>query len=347
VKPGTRITYATTQRARVAASTVRLDDAGEWVGADGRRLPEAGDSTERGVAQMTVVALTPSHAVLSITRWRRGSDGNLAFDGETCAVGVPGSAGEVWIDPAVLAGAERAPPSGVRVVRRPYDAGAKRYDAIWFLGEGERADRLSVYDAESGVLVHRAAIEADDADGGRRPVGATIVDVRDATPPWADASPPKWLPMIQWLDYSGMETSSGEGHVGGAIPRTAHVTVEARGPGWMRVGVVDTAAASGDLPVRRPSTVVSGPAQYLGYFIPPPAIAGLKAGAELDRDPTTGFVVRVGNETRVEGRDVVVIVGENAALRVEAAYDVVSGMRVHLSIDDRARRVLTHWKLGG
>ena len=95
-----------------------------------------------------------------------------------------------------------------------------------------------------------------------------------------------------------------------------------------------------------PSTVVSGPAQYLGYFIPPAAIPGLKAGAELDRDPTTGFVVRVGSETRVEGRDVVVIVGECPAIRIEAAYDAGSGMRVHLSIDDRSRRVRTHWTLG-
>lgn len=358
VKAGTRITYATTDTTLTGVeSEARLDARGEWVTSDG--LPVAGPESRNvlGLEQVGVVALTTSNAVLSVTQWGLTGGAAPARLGETAIVGTPGAGGDYWIDPAVLRRAERDVPPGTRVARHRYAAAAKTYEALWITSADDPARRLSVYDLDSGVLLHQASAiaagatspAASSASAARTRVltTSTLVTIRDAAPPWAGARPPPWLPMLQFTDYVGDETTSIPGRPASSVARSRHVSIDARGPGWLRFHAEDrstrdgTAATSSRREVR-----AAGPAQYFGLYVPPSALSDLRPGQELDRDPQTKFVIVVGSATHVDGREVVVITGENEMFRIEAAYDRRSGMRVHVTVHDHLRHLRRDWRLG-
>ncbi len=358
VKAGTCITYASTEVALVGADPgVRIDEQGEWVTVAGQRIAAKEHLEVRMLREVRVVALTRDNAVLSVTSWGLPSGTLPARRGESAIVGVPGAGGEYWIDPAVLRKAAHAVPPDARIVRRPYVVLAKRYDAVWIASGSDSEHRLAVYDVESGALLHQASMTPPEstspadsprsAPGARALATSTLVTIRDAPPPWANASPPLWLSMMQWTDFVGDETTAVPGHAPTSVARTRHVSVDARGAGWLRLNNEDRQATSGQAPsAPRRSVRVAGPAQYFGFYVPPSALADLRPGRELDRDPMTRFVIVVGSAMRVDGHDAVVIVGENDTCRLEAAYDRSTGMRIHVTVHDKTRDVRREWKLG-
>jgi len=358
VKAGTRLTYATTTTPIAGVDVgLRLDEGGAWVGADGQRLAVGGPDDLRGLLQVDVVALTGANAVLSVASWGRPSEEGPPRLSETAIVGVPGAGGDYWISPTALRRTDRAVPADVRFERRPYEARARRHDALWIASGRDAVSRLAVYDLESGVLLHLAstmpavAPRAGDPDpsprGGRALTSSTLVNVRDAAPPWAGARPPDWLAMFRWTDYVGEETTATPGGAAATLARARHLAVDARGPGWVRLHAEDQPTTSGDAPPSpRRSAHACGPAQYFGLYVPPSALVELRPGQELDRDPETKFAIRVGSATRVDGHDVVEILGENAMFRVEVAYGRTNGMRVHATTDDRSRGQRVDWRLG-
>ncbi len=360
VHPGTRLVYYAAAASVAGMGTdFKLDENGDWVTADGRRVggsPKQGGGSGHGLTQVDVVFLSDAQSVLAVTSWGFTPEGSPRLIGDASGVGIPGAGGDWWLSPAVLQRVPERNGADLKILRGPYSARGKQFQALWFWSGNAQGNQVHVYDLASGVLLHagsstdQAAAQFVDPNA---PVSATrllttttVVDVRDVAVPWADDPAPDWLATLGTLGWAGAYAV--------VIPNvpvyqqglSVRLTANDRGPGWARFTTDIVLQNSMGLPPTTQQTVrVAGPAQLGGLYVPPAAFARLTPGQVLDRDPDTKYSFSVGQAANVDGRPAVTFVGEGPLLRVDLAYDRATGLQVYAKTTDRSLNIVSEVKL--
>lgn len=339
VQPGTRLTYYG-GAAIIPDENMCFfrDEGGDWVDEEGKRY--RGEETEGhggvGYTQVTVAALDSRSAVLDI-RVFGISPVSLLTTG--CCVGPPGAPGDYWVNPQVLRQIPDQRMGRYRVIRCTYPlAGGK--PAIRFHYQDRSTRYTQVFDLETGALLHSSVGSSPTLDqsgrGGQLIAHCTLIGTRQIQVPWAAAPPPDWTGSIQNIRYQGQEVLAVTGASTQRFPGEGRITVTKRGPGWLRYLLH---LAFTGIPGMPPATFdfdrVSGPAQFGGLWIPPGALAALRPGQVLDRDPTTGFVVSVD-----QSGDMVIINESGPVQQVLCGYNRATGMLAFLDRVDQSSQMI-------
>ncbi|MFP4055399.1 MAG: hypothetical protein ACLF0G_00845 [Candidatus Brocadiia bacterium] len=349
VRRGTRITYYSSSAIVIGAREYYVrDEDGNWKDQHGNhyRKERGGDGTGgHGYTQVNVAALDRQRAVLDIRMYSfvdaSTSRPPMQF-GAGSALALPGAGADYWLSPRVLRQVGEGRFDGTRIVRMPYTVGGKTYRALRFQYERKGARIVHVFDLETGLLLHSNS--ATDVQGltpttpGRAEMGSTrqmltqstYVGHRDVPIPWSRRAGARWPAGLRRLRYDGSTTVSVPGCMPVSLPVRASSTVSRRGADWAQYTfTVSVNGGYGLPPNTRRSERVSGLGQFGAIWVPPAALAALRAGQVLDRDPLTQVVTSVSHAGPALGLGRVVAVSEsNAVQRLDYTYDAASGLLV-------------------
>jgi hypothetical protein len=315
VQPGVRLTYT-------AGAALVPDD------------PDDRGGGGAGYTQIDVVAVSDKQVVLRILSWGMPSGAGPVVPLITsCYVGPAGAGGDWYLNPQVLKRATDLHDDHLKVVRGPYQAAGKTFDAVRFEWERDGTKNVWVYDAKSGVLLHNGV--ASERAQSRGLANGDLKRIRTAKIPWADAPVPDWVADVKAVRYTGQYTISVPGVQSYSAAMRMEAKVVDRGATWLRLKrhIERSAIVQGMPSDVDDCVVVSGRAQLAGLWIPPKALQDLKAGQVLDRDPDTGIETRVEDfDTGPNGARVVRIVERDPIYSAQLSYDVKSGLLVGMRV---------------
>jgi len=319
VKEGARVTYygasASIPRERYY---VYKNERGNLMKAD-----EVGPAGA-GLAQFEVVALDHTTAALSHTLFMGVETGQLAPHESFCEVGVPGAT-SIWVNPGVLATADRFQGGGLRVVRMPYTVGGKTYNGVRFDYTVGNDHHASVFEQETGLLIYYThAVESPDLRRVQLAM-AQLVNMRQVNLPWGTGTAPDWLQAQGSVAYEGRISVFVPGSPTIPMPYSMAVQVKSNGAKWTRFSVVRYVHGM----VNSSTEMVTGAGQiFRGFWLPPQALSVLQPGQVLDQDPDTKMTVSVA--AAPAGFDGIVLTESNGAAESVYAYDRSNGALVYI-----------------
>lgn len=356
VKPGLRLTFyaasATIPQSYVGGLV--QDPNGRWVDpktGKSYRMEGNASASGHGYTQIDVLALTDDAVVYDVRALGiEGVDGPVRFISATGCTTPPGAAGDWWVNPDVLnQSVDNLNGPGVRSQRMPYKAAKKQYDAVWISTTTGNGSISYVIDLNGGMTLHTATCTSSAGGvtningvptnvGGSTSLGqTTFIGMREIQVPWMGQPLPQSLSQVRELVYEGQSTVSIEG-VSTSIPMRAVVDIIGRGPDFIQIKKMTTLNYGNGVPPEESTTVaVSGTSQILPLCIPPRALANLRNGQEIDRDPFTminTFVSFIGQDQ--SGNQVVTlteIINDNAP-RTDYVYDMRSGILSAVQMTD-------------
>ena len=341
LKPGARVSYF--QGSATIASDGQIlvqDDKGNWVNVAGQKFavkdnPGTGGG---GFTQLTIVA-ADARVVAAEMRTFVLIDpkgGRVSFASVGALVGTPAALSDYWLSPASLAARPDSNEGGLSVHRMPYPLGGRTYNAIVVEMRSGTSYQRSTYDLETGLLL-AASTSAVGAGGfvpnpngtssmkagGSLITSTVLAGVRQLKLPWGDDARPEAIVRGARFDYRGTYSTvvAGSPPVSQAI--TTNLTFGEPGAQWAqaRFGVA-LASLLGGPPQTSVSDRVLGSWMTMPGWLQPKTIARLAPGTVVDEDPVTRFrTTYLG----VRG-DSAVVVEEGPFDRVEAAFDVRSGV---------------------
>ncbi len=213
-------------------------------------------------------------------------------------VELPGS-GEFWFSPQVLKNAESAASDVFQVARLPlvveeveYNAVRMQSNTITNQGSGEE---VWAFDAATGLLVfYRQALYRHD---GSQSSGTTLslLGQRQLRLPWRNGTIPSWVEAgVAWQFAGNQVLDVGVGNPV-PLPMASTTRITRVGALWSEhaqsISLYGRDAGS--------SITATGPMQIFGgFWLPPEAIAVLKAGTVLDQDPISGIQISVVEANR-------------------------------------------------
>ncbi len=319
VKEGLRVTYygasASIPRNRYY---VYKNERGNLIKAD-----EVGPAGA-GLAQFEVVALDDTTAALSYTLFMGVETGQLAPHESFCELGVPGAT-SIWVNPAVLATADRFQGGGLQVVRMPYTVGGKTYNGVRFDYTVGNDHHASVFEQETGLLIYYThAVESPDLRHVQLAM-SQFVNMRQVNLPWGTGTAPDWVQAQGSVAYDGTVTVFVPGSPTIPMPYSMAVQVKGSGPKWTRFSVVRYVHGM----LNSSTEMVTGAGQiFRGFWLPPQALGVLQPGQVLDQDPDTKMTVSVA--AAPAGFDGVVLTESNGVAQSVYAYDRSSGALVYI-----------------
>jgi len=359
LKPGAVLTYYS------AAATIPqgrhyyyLDEHGRWVRKDdptkryGRaEMPSA---SGHGFTRVQVVALDRNAAALDVRSYNiSGVNGPVILFGVNGALGLPSAGGDWWINPNILKRGVGRQGEGTVIVRMPYAVAGKTYQAIRIHTERPGALNAYVFDEATGMLIATSAsvkVPATLTEPSKMSLAQnSFRGMRVVTVPWANLPPPAWVRTVRTITYTGSLAVVLPGTPRTAFPVSVRYQVAARGPTWL---FMNKTAQQGSLPGMPPTTATStqvfGHAQLGGLWVPPAAMAGLRVGQVLDKDPVTQVTCVVShNGPTPQGRNVLVLSEVSRAQRLDYTYDAASGMLIGYSDMNQVLHTHTQVALAG
>jgi hypothetical protein len=320
LREATRVTY------RIQSATIAQSDDVEG-------------SSGAGWVQYDVVALAGGSAVNAVRYFADFGDGNAMPNQVGGLVSLPGY-GDYWLSPKVLPNAERVASKELVVLRGPYEVEGQSYDAVRFQYETGGAKFAWVFDEASGILLFHSSDIGTDTSQTRQLSQMMLVKQRQVKLPWRTGAAPGWVRDGSQLRYKGTYAT--------LIPtvqpyvRDLAITVNATGAhdNWTEFSVNTTLAGQSGK-----GTQVTGAAQlFYGWWLAPEALAALKPGKVIDRDPVTGVQVAV---SRGSGGNVV-LTETGARFRTALTYDK-NGTLLSLDqeLDQTATTIQVKLKLTG
>lgn len=181
----------------------------------------------------------------------------------------------------------------------------------------------------AGILACRIETLGSLDTAKQNSVVMEFMSARQMEPAWAGGSVPAWAQVGTQLVYEGSTTVNvGYGSPSIPMPTTMLARITHVGPIFAVVQVEQylNGMKSGEM-----HSVTSAVTPLGGIFLPPEALAALKPGQALDRDPVTGVTVSVPqNPVYVDGQLLLGILFEGASFQRLFAYDRQSGTLVYL-----------------
>jgi hypothetical protein len=117
-----------------------------------------------------------------------------------------------------------------------------------------------------------------------------FVDAHQLNLPWLNAPMPEWARQLQALTYQGRMSVQFPGAAPGGTALSQQLEVARRGTDWL---LFQSRSQTQGLPSTSGSNSATGPGCLPPMIIPPAGLNRLRPGHEIDRDPHTGFTVRV------------------------------------------------------
>jgi len=245
-----------------------------------------------------------------------------------------------WLEPAQLNQLFNAPPGGCTAVRGPWKDGDHTFDALIFSCQTPTVQYQSVYDAQSGLLIHRAVVSQGPPPQvvlpGQEPRGDVLLRfmdlmaVRDLKVPWAGEPMPNWVANTSVMHYQGSHSQSSATGALPSLPIGLDLTFVEHGDTW--VHTVKTGSVAGR-PTANKTDQMWGIAQFGGLWAGPAELANLQNGQVLDDDPVTQSQTRV---IYVDNQSVAIGEG-NVTGETDWRYDKNSGMLIGMRVIGRSQ----------
>lgn len=343
VRPGLRLTYdLLTGSVSGSVNGWVLDEDGNIADRNGNRY-----STERqghashGLVEVTVAGMDAHVAALSQPFYllMPGDPAPLLKNHMDALVTVD-TGGDFWMHPQKQAqmlrdhpwtGAGRA--GQIMARTRTWRSGNQSWTATAIISGGDTGRIFWVYDQATGRLLYLSRISRNAPD--IRDPGQTLpdsvsyatflrfVDAHQLNLPWLNTPMPEWTRQLQALSYQGRMSVQFPGAApGGGTMLSQQLEVAQRGGNWL---LFQSRSQTQGLPATSGSKSVTGPGCLPPVIIPPAALGRLQPGQEIDRDPHTGFTVRVA----AADAQTVTLEGDGPRQSFMFVFDRAQGVMIH------------------
>jgi hypothetical protein len=357
VKPGMRVTYfsasATIPRGDIAGLV--QDTEGRWIDpATGQpyRVEYNRGSYGDGYNQLDVVSLNEDAVAYTLRAY--GNDlmgGPVRQLSSTAGITLPGAAADWWMNPRVLdQTADNLRGPGVKSARIAYKLDDEQYNAVWISTKTAGGYTSSVIDLSSGLTLHYSSSYTSRPDGVTNLDGSSIKvgggtnlgmttfkGMRQLTAPWIGMPMPKSLEGVRQMVYEGEMAMT---MMGNTLSKPMRVVYDFTGRGKDFIAIKRTTRI--DMQNGMPqedvvNTTLSGSHQLLPMAIPPRALAQLRNGQVIDKDPFTKvntFVSFIGQDP--SGDEVVTLTEyiDEKATRMDYVYQLNSGILSAMQFSD-------------
>ncbi|MCX6559487.1 MAG: hypothetical protein NTZ26_03130 [Candidatus Aminicenantes bacterium] len=313
IKPGLRLTYyLMTGSLSGSVNGWVPDEEGDWADRQGRRY-----ATERkglgshGLIQATVVGGDGGVFALAEPFYLfNGGDTTPIYNTSLDSLVTSDTGGDFWMHPRRQAQVLRDYPwNGLPLAGRTLarttawrDEAGRTYQATHIVIIGGASRTSYIYDQAGGYLLYlsRLTSEPPAIRDRTQPLSdsvsyATFLRFRGARQlnlPWLGKPMAESLRAARTLAYRGQSVLQGQGIVPTPLAITASLQLQRSGADWLWLhGRTQTQGTFGITEFNS----VDGPGSLAPLAIPPAVLAGLAVGQVIDRDPLTGFAVRVAN----------------------------------------------------
>lgn len=315
---------------------------GEWQDAYGNVFKESDvhGTSAGGVSQIVITCIEGDKIVATSQGYADvralGLSDPMPLQNAIGSVTRIGQNSENWIDPVRLAAAKSDPAAGTLVDGTQWRRPEGMRDAIRIVRVGSDGYSDHVYDKKTGICVHyamstKSAPTPQPLAAGQENQGDTTLTqgdflaARDIKVPWSHEDVPVWVDQFKVLHYRGQITFRNS-----ALPQIPNeILLDAmaldHGNGWMRVNTsVDVKYQN--MPALPPANgqVVSGRAQFGGFWAGPKALGKLRQGDLLDEDPITKMRTTV---SRVDDQSVTISQSNNSG-EIVSEYDPQTGVLI-------------------
>lgn len=308
LKVGTRITYHVMSAAREGDTTPAGESILQYdiVSNDGA----------------TVLAAASVHVI--------GSGGTLAAPRDTgFVIGVPG-VGDVWMDPASLAKAEKHAGKDLTITHTSTNVNGVPTKAVRFEYVQGASRSVSVFDEVKGVLLYRIQASGNMDTAKQSSIVSEFMSVRQPAAAWTGGTTPAWAQAGKQLRYEGsMTVNVMYGSPGTQLPLVMICSISNSSPAGVLVRweTYLSGAKTEERYSLYSSALPSG-----GIFLPQAALNTLKAGKTLDADPVTGVTTSVAQSLlNINGKQLLAVIHEGRSFKRTYGYDRQSGMLLYYS----------------
>lgn len=257
----------------------------------------------------------------------------------------------VWVHPALLKQLETFTAEGIVVARGPYEWLGKTYDALTFANQATDAMATYTYDLETGLLVamttstqgnkQNVHIEGQAPSTENNNLAITrLAGVRQRVVPGHEARRPEWVKSGAVLNYRGTYTANNPLYPeapSGTFATSLQVTFRTTGETWAEYIAESITDLAGTARRGQSQGLCSGAG---AYWRDPAALAGMRAGDVLDRDPVTNMktsVFEVGQGPALTGgAPALTILTEGPGVKTAMTYDLASGALIALGSNTAA-----------
>ena len=313
IRPGLRLTfYLMTGSLSGSVNGWVPDEEGQWRDAQGRLYSsERKGYSSHGLVQATVVGGDGGTIALAEPFYLfNGNDLTPVFNSSMDSLVTADTGGDFWMHPRRQARVLRESPwSGApvpgRILSRTVawtDEAGRRYQATYIAIIGDASRTTYVYDQASGYLLYLSRQTRDAPTIRDQSLSlpdsvsyATFLRFRGARQldlPWLGRPIPESLRGAQAISYRGQFGLQGPGIAPTPLALSVDFRVTRVGSDWMWLHA-RTQTQGSMMPNETNS--VNGPGSLPPLAIPPAVLAGFTVGQLIDRDPLTGFAVRVSN----------------------------------------------------
>ncbi|MCC7351475.1 MAG: hypothetical protein IT446_12985 [Phycisphaerales bacterium] len=351
VKPGVRLTFfnvvAMVPKGDIA--DMLPDERGRWIDPNTGKtfsVQKNKGSYDEGYMQLDVLSL-PGDAVAVAARGYSKDlmDGSIKPIFSGGFVALPGAGEDWWVNPDVLnQTVDHLQGPVVQSLRLREQAAGNEYDAVWINTKTEGGYASRTYDLDSGLTLNLRSSNTTKPDGmvnlngEQLRVGgaaylteAKFVGMRQVNVPWIGMPMPRTMEGVRQLVYEGEMTSTMLGNTIGT-PMRMVIDVTGRGPNFIQMKrTITFHPANGTPPPESVSRIVGGVNQLLPLCVPPKALAQLRNGQVIDKDPFTNvttFVSFIGQDR--SGNDVITLTEyiNEKSVRYDVVYDANSGLMI-------------------
>ena len=247
--------------------------------------PDVTGSSGAVLLQYDLVALDRRNALFSTTMYLENGAGGMTPNLVVGSRTIP-AAGEYYLNPAVLVGAEAVANDELTVLSMPTTIGDQEYQAKRFQYETAKATHVWMYDEVTGILLFYRH-EIDTADG-QQLTDMTLVGARALAIPWLDGDAPEWATRGWSFRMEGSLETAVAGASAVSIPQSVEGRIMRAGARWTEYSV-DSGAGS----LNAASLVrASGGSQLKdALWLPAEALTIRSRRRVLDTDPVTGAEV--------------------------------------------------------
>jgi hypothetical protein len=354
IQPGTRITFYAAAASVAQSRFAWIEDPdGDWqdpkTGRHYRRTDESGEgqgtASGDGLTQIDVLAVEGRDVVLSSALYGIDRVNNQFVVVPGSGAKVPGASVDgAWIHPDVLAGLQNADLGGLLVLRGPYRLGDVTYQAVSFVNPTPGAYQSYTYDTATGLLVAATtstagptspvtAFNEPPPQGNTQLTITRLAGVRQRSIPGLNGTNPEWVARTAGLSYAGTYNFTNP-----VDPSSANFSYPMRldialGPGG-RSWSAYTSRTEIQIPGGQPSQG-SGVTGTTGvYWVDPRALAGLREGALLDRDPLTNERDTVVSVDAGPNGGTLTVAAQLPGLETVATYDATTGVLVQYRLHE-------------
>lgn len=314
VRPGLRLTFYMMAGSLPGSVNGWIpDEEGRWVDREGRHYgQERKGHSSHGLIQATVAGMDRDTVAFSQHFYLfNGEDTTPVFNKSLDSIVTPDTGGDYWMHPLRQAEVLRSnpwnhvPQPGETVAKQITwrgDIGIRNATAIAIIGEASRT--TYIFDQESGFLLYlsRLTRQAPDIrdhsqtspDSVSYATFLRFVSSRQLRLPWLDVPQPEIARRIRSVTYQGSTVLESPGSMPTPLRIMQELSVLRRGGDWI---FFNGKAQSQGAVMPSEFKAVQGPGCNPPLMIPPAVLAKLQPGLQIDRDPKTGFEIRVsGND---------------------------------------------------